>query len=1258
MRVFQQLRNLLTSGRRRGCTLRVESAELLEVRELLSVSGFSAEIAQTADSSAKVTLLWNDANFSHTARYEIWIDQNISSQARNAKVFYAQQVAPDNAADPQYTLTQPLGVGNYTSWLRRIDRSLPGQWVRYDFQIDDDNNPRTPVVVFVRPDRPQVTLIREGQAAAGQSFSEGAIRWVGDSFLYDVWLGQIDASGRLQAYSSIRNVAGSSVTFRELALAEQRSGTTFHGDVAGSATPAQLETGDYRFFVRGVNAAVDSSGRWTGRGTWSPAVRFSFNRVEGRDAVPATLNANNSIRPVISWTAVPHAEAYLLSFWKGPDYQNHRPVNVRVYGTKYSPNSTVISDGVRQLQLKPGDEMFVRVRGIGSEGMLEGLRFGNFASTVFHVPDSVSPDDLTAPTITGPTAEITESMPVLRWQHSPHAATYDVWFTSLQTRQALFRATGIRDNLLYLHPNTLSRIPDLITTDSGEYSSTTGLADGSFRFWVRARNPAEESPGRWSKSRDFVVASGQLTQLSFSRETDISQKPLVSPNLVEAYRQDGNDYLLVANGLGESFGDSVLTRFVVDENGLPARPVKTDADTGKNVLTFPDLPMGSNVSDMAFLDQDTLAVLSRGSNELRVVDVANWNVLSTFTLTPGAAGAIPDAMDLEVLSNGQILVVFNRSNRLRVFNVLDGGTVAEVVVPGTTTNEQGFALPNGRAMQVSGVDRGSSIFTLFLATPSINGIAVMEYDAGRVTLTPARQSSGSSVPNVSRSRFAGTHIGGRTTIVLASNNTQETFYLNADRNGFLTWINFRTYDHGFVDLADFLSNASRDPDSDFYRNPNDNSFDPTRIVQVAPQHIAVMNGRERSVILRLSSTDGTLSAEGVAAMTAGYDAAVIGSGNTRMMVTSARGEFRLLIGTHALVTNRLVTDPDTGQVSVFEVATTQLANPVNDAVAVSENAVLVEFPGTQRAILEYSVQADQIFRFDLPETYVSLDETTWKDAAGAATAFHDVETGRSFVAIRVIHNQQPDTDALAVIDVTSPATPQLHSIHEIDIELRGYSIQLNRDELVILDRLTAEMVYVVHWNSAQPQTTGFNFFRRHGLTFGGSRPGKTVVMQDGTRVVLHDTTPDKVFSVFAPGNLAADQPIARVHAHNVGQWIFDMEVFDKDRVIAVTWDAQVVILNIRTGAFELVRQLDDFATTDLNLYAVRGISFVDGTLTVNVPAAAAVAEFEITREEVSGSFEVSLHRIISAPDLVTSVRTAAGQWVFESDRVRLYSDRN
>ena len=140
-----------------------------------------------------------------------------------------------------------------------------------------------------------------------------------------------------------------------------------------------------------------------------------------------------------------------------------------------------------------------------------------------------------------------------------------------------------------------------------------------------------------------------------------------------------------------------------------------------------------------------------------------------------------------------------------------------------------------------------------------------------------------------------------------------------------------------------------------------------------------------------------------------------------------------------------------------------------------------------------------------------------------------------------------------------------------------------------------------------------------------TRSGQTRIMPDGTIVTLHDTNPDRVFSVIPPEGLRANQPSIVLHAHNQGLWINDFEVYDQDRVIAVTWEGRLVLLNIRSGLIEYSHDLQ-LLTGARSLYGVEAIHYAHNRLVVESPGADSVAEFRLRPTSQDYSIQmVGLH---------------------------------
>ena len=1211
------------------------------MRRLLTVEGLQVELSTTANGNdTYATLSWQDSENSAESSFDIWIDQQLSNGRHLSKVFYDAGLSLPGS-DLTRIIDQVFTPGDYTAYVRRTSADFEGDWVGQSFHVDDDNDPTTPVVLS-RPGLSDVTVFRQGQAAAGQAVSEGAINWSGDSPQYEVWLGKRDDTGKARVQTIVRSLSKRSITLRELALAAKSGGVVYHGEIP-QRTQAQLETGDYQVYVRGINGAVDSDGNWVGRGPWSKAYDFTFHRIEGRDAVPDNLSATNEVRPTISWSPVPNAEAYLVNFWKGPDYHNHRPVNVRVYGTQFVAQSQTIVADNGSLTIEPGDEVYVRVRAIGSEGMMEGLRWGNFAYTVFSAPVRLDSEELTSPDILGPERSIAESMPVLRWSRGDNAATYDVWFTSVQTKRRMFTATGVPGNVLHLTPEFLARYSDIDEMPTSEFTGS-GLASGRYRFWVRSRNPAANRPGAWSAGYDFTIEPSAETIVDLFGNDDPETLPLNSANVIRTYRHNGQEHLLIANGLGESYGASVLSRYVLNDNDVPVRPVVVDPNTGQTRTEFTDLSVGSNVSDMARLGQNRLIVLSRGSNELRVVDLDQWAVLSSLELLSGNGEAAPDAIDLEVLSNGQILVVFNRSDRLRVFEVDGAGVLHEVVVPDSSPVDQGFRLRHGRAMNVTAVERDNGNYRLYLSTPGVNGTVILNYSSTALALT---ESPGGDI--VSRDEASTPFVAGSLVTVANTTESVSQFYIGGDRNGFLTWINVETNQSGFIDVLPFLTCVSRDPASEHFLDPNDNQVDITEVLALGDSEIAVLNNRQRSLLLSLTSVDGRLNATSRLTMAFAYRGAAITTSEGIQLALTSPANSQLTI------TSLEETIEEQASAVVHP-----LAQTIVNAVALDSGEVLVQSSDLNRYLLSETSNG-RIVTTPMAAQVTADDGTVYVLTGGPIGIYSDPNSGKTYAAttasvyhvdeVELLPCQTPDI-TLLILDISNIEDPQIVSTAELHDVFNLYAVEMTADRVTIVDRLGSALVSIVDWDNENQRTERFDFSSLHESGFGNSRPARTITMSDGSVVVLHDTTPDKVFSVLPSGAVSGATSVATVHAHNVGEWFYDVQKFDDDRVIGVTWDAVAVILNIRTGVFEMVQRLNDFDGLQTTLYGARSIAFRGDTLAVSSPAGGVVAEFQITSNDSRTAFSADLIRLNRSPDSVSTLLTHDATWLIEAGRIR------
>ncbi len=629
-------------------------------------------------------------------------------------------------------------------------------------------------------------------------------------------------------------------------------------------------------------------------------------------------------------------------------------------------------------------------------------------------------------------------------------------------------------------------------------------------------------------------------------------------------------------------------------------------------------------------------------------------MISEYDLKPGAGGRAPDVMDMEILDNGQILVVFNRSNRLRVIDVDAAGQLFEVEVPGSSLSDQGFTLPDGRAMQVSAVAAGDHVFTVFLATPPIPGVVSMVYDPDALELRRATNASG-AVPHIRRSEFSAPFVGGRVLSITSGSGSDRTVLLSTDRNGFLTWVDVETFSFGFVDLVPLIVGATRDPDSEDFRNPDDNHVDPSRIIDVGNNNIAILNNRSPSVSLSLSlDAEGGLTIDGSSTLSEAYGGTVVGTPSGLRLYTTAGGGFELNRGVHTVVVTELNYDSSNRVWQGGKEDFVVVAEPGGRAAVAGNSSILLEVVGRRRSVV-FS-ETDGVFESAFRIEDVNDERSLLGDGGDPTGIYFDPASGRLYTAV---HSCQEDTSTLenrhflTIVDITDPAVPVLHAEYSVDAGLRWYSVEMSDDRIVILDRLNAAIVTVSNWQTPITASTSHaNFGERHPGTYGRIRSGRLRTLADGTDVVLHDTTPDKVLSVFRPGELLSENPVATVHTNTVGQWIFDVHVFDQDRVIAVTWDAKVLILNVRTGVIETIQQLDDLADLDLDLFGIRETSFLNGILSVSSPAAGIVAKFRVDQFTTGIGHHVTLTGIVDAPDVVNTLLTDSGQWVVEANRIR------
>lgn len=1234
------------------------AGQSLETRQLLSVTNFVIQPAQLdQDDRAALTFTWNDSSANNQTTYELWVDEILPGNRRNSRVYYDSDIMAAAVGDTitdskQVTSDVAFASGNFIGFIRSHQPVSSGPWHRFNFQIDDDGNSATPLANVDRPATPEVSVIREGQGWYGQTSSESLIGWTSDDVLHDIWLNKRNDQNQWERHRLIKNVSGASVTFRELAAADPEGWATYFGQINSSPSDF-LDTGDYRFFIRAVNRAADDNGLWIGTSHWSSPVDFSYQQVEGPDAKPAELTVTHELRTQISWSPVNGAEGYLVSVWKGPNYSDNKVLFFRTPETSLKANGLWFDNGTDQVSIDPGSEFFVRVRAIGQDGSPVAFQSGNFASTTIRIPLAGSVASLPKATPIGPLGTISDQQPLLRWQDVGNAENYEVWLSSLETGRRVLLAENITAPRLHLNAQTLSEYVQS-EIDESAYSMTDGLAPGRYRFWVRTHSQISADAPRWSQGQQFTVSDTADDVVSLNSSTDVSQQQIISPNLVATHTEGDRTFVLVTNGKGESFGRSVLAKYEIGNDGSPFRPTITNTG-GQTVLEFPDLPMGSNVTDMQIMADGRVAVLSRGSNQLHLVNPRSWEVLSTLSLLDGADAASPDAIGLEILPNNQILVVFNRSDRLRIFEA-NADQLAEQKVGPTNDSYEGFLLPAGRGVHISGISQANGSYRLFIATPSIHAVTAYDYDPINRTLSVVNDISGRPFA-ASRSETANPFRGGTVTnLQLPSGETRDIF-LSADRSGFVTWVDSVSLEYGFIDLSDHMPWADRIPGSDIFTDPDDNSYDTTRIVAFGHQQIAAFSTRANSVMLQLQMSD-----SGQVRVVEG-SASDLFRGISGTIQPTATG-FRLVSAGKAPVDSEVAQGVEGRQLTVTELDpvlnTTHhipgtsievvVSNPIKVAHTVGDGVLTQASDGRWR-LLTPTASGNNWTTTVWPET-VTWQNQTLTYLTGFSSTWQDPNTGTIYAAVAVDDPTQvipgaPFSPIVAVVAINENQLPEIVSVHRAPELTRAFSVNLSADALILIDRRGGESVTIHDWQN--PDQTSRQFYQFHATRrseSGAIRPGHGIALNNQTIAVVHDTFPDRGISLFSESTRTP----AIFHPNTTGTFAFDLHRYDDERIIMATYGGDLVIQNAVTGIVELDFSLNQFSGTNLEFNAVENSSYEDGYLTVTSPANQTVAVFQV--EQVGSNWIVTPERIFNVPDVVRSTIHNQHLWIIEANQVK------
>lgn len=1229
-------------------------SQVLEPRLLLSIDQITIETQDLNESGSRPVFNWTSDSSSQDTEVELWVDQFISETQRNSRVLYVpltsvQTLLSQDLQGYQFRSPHLLPHGNYVAWLREKSSDGYSPWARTNFQLDNDSDSGTELPSVNRPAPAEFSVIREGQGFSGHSLSESRIAWTSDELLHDIWLNQQQADGHWSVHRRIRNVPGRSISFATLNSAPTRAEYSFFGQTS-EQSGSRLESGTYRIFVRSINAAMNANGQWTGRGSWSAGINFSYTKIEAEAARPATLTATQELNTTIQWAAVSDAEHYLVNLWKGPNYSANQAITFRSHQTRIQFTAGEFRDGDRLITVDPGDQLFVRVRAVGQDGISELFTSINHRSITIHIPNAatVEPE---RPVIASDSSNRGSRQPLLSWEAVPNAKSYEVWMSSVDERKRIFLADGVRPHSLQLAPATLENMAEQQAVLKNQIDSD-GLKPGRYRYWVRAHSPTFVRPSEWSLANDFEVVPDAVTQIDIDVDLPISQQPLNAPNLVLPFEDRGRNYLLISNGKGESFGASVLARYELDAAGQLYRPVIVDS-SGHSLLEFSDLPMGSNVSALKRLSDGRLVVLSRGSSELRIVDPVDWQIDVTFELVADRSSEYPDAIGMEILSNDQIAIVFNRSDQLRIFSAPLGANSIEEIQYSEAGSEAGFLLESGRGVQLSSVRRPNGTFRLFVATPGQAATTIYEYDAESLSLSAVRTESGEEV-KISRGRLANPFHGGTiASIQRLEDDGTEDFYFSADRSGFITWVHADSLSYGFIDLADWMTSVDRDPNSADYANPNDNSFDTTRFLPLDGSRLAVFGSRQQSVLLQLQvDSDGIVQVVRSAEMPRAYSGTLINRNGDEFIVSTGAAPFSRNQQISQVAVTQLRTADGAGQpaMSPLPPIVSKLANPLVAAHRFERGLVVQRSDGSIGQVVPNGDGNQLVF---IPSGDVVTDSSGGRFllTPDLFTSFKPHESDNSLLFVSAVSETSPSDPVLLVLKFDAETGIKITRIFSLDGMDALRSISVSTDQITILDRVGGKLLVIHDWtlesSSAEPI---YDFHHQQPAELGAIRPAWSALFEDGTLAIAHDTVPDRGITVFAGSYTpSAEATIPVFHTNTTGTFFFDLHAFDSDRVISTTYGGDLVIKNVRAGIWEFDLPLNDLVGAP-DIFAVESSSFRNDTLTINSPAGQAVVAFRVRRE--GGLIEVTVAGQHHVDDAIATLVDDDGYWIVRTGSIQ------
>ena len=180
---------------------------------------------------------------------------------------------------------------------------------------------------------------------------------------------------------------------------------------------------------------------------------------------PAGMTSDTT--PTFTWNAVPDATSYELWVYHA-NTQTHKIVyETGITGTSFTPTSALPAGSF---------QFWLRAHAAGRKSPWSST--GHFAIGV----------TLSAPTLTAPGGNTSDTTPTFSWNAVSNASTYELWVYSITANtHQIIHQTGLT---------------------AASYTPTAGeaLPAGEYRFWVRAADSAGNN-GPWSASLAFSVGS-------------------------------------------------------------------------------------------------------------------------------------------------------------------------------------------------------------------------------------------------------------------------------------------------------------------------------------------------------------------------------------------------------------------------------------------------------------------------------------------------------------------------------------------------------------------------------------------------------------------------------------------------------------------------------------------------------------------------------------------------------------------------------